>query len=62
MVIIVFYRFFYVFIIIVVFWDVVVVLDIFNFMRGEKFNEVRWVVLIVMEILSVKDRVGFNYW
>lgn len=62
MVIIVFYRFFYVFIIIVVFWDVVVVLDIFNFMRGEKFNEVRWVVLIVMEILSVKDNVGFNYW
>lgn len=62
MVIIVFYRFFYVFIIIVVFWDVVVVLDIFNFMRGEKFNEVRWVVLIVMEILSVEDNVGFNYW
>lgn len=61
MVIIVFYRFFYVFIIIFFFWDVVVVLDIFNFMRGEKFNEVRWVVLIVMEILSVKDRVGFNY-
>lgn len=55
-------RFFYVFIIIFVFWDVVVVLDIFNMMRGNKLNEVRRVVLIVFEILSVKDNVSLYIW
>lgn len=55
-------RFFYVFIIIFVFWDVVVVLDIFNMMRGNKLNEVRRVVLIVLEILSVKDNVSLYIW
>lgn len=55
-------RFFYVFIIIFVFWDVVVVLDIFNMMIGNKLNEVRRVVLIVLEILSVKDNVSLYIW
>lgn len=44
------------------FWDVVVVLDIFNMMRGNKLNEVRRVVLIVFEILSVKDNVSLYIW
>lgn len=55
-------RFFYVFIIIFVFWDVFVVLDIFNMMIGNKLNEVRRVVLIVLEILSVKDIVSLYIW
>lgn len=57
----VFYRPFYVSTTTSVPRDVVVALDISNSMRGEKLNEARRAVLTVMETLSVKDNVGFNY-
>lgn len=45
----------------IILWDVVVVLEIFVLMRGDKFFEVKYVVLIVMEMLGVKDRVCIFY-
>lgn len=52
-------RFFYVFIIIFFFCDVVVVIEMFFLMWGDIFFEVKYVVFIVMEILDEEDRVSF---
>lgn len=54
----VFCRFYYVFMIILMLCDVVVVMEMLVLIRGEYFFEVKYVVFIVMEFMGVNDRVS----